>query len=69
MNFFSILSENKERSSDSDKYALLSLRQSQHNITDGSEFLDDAIRTYEQPLMLLTQTEESIAAGSPRDLL
>ena len=33
---------------------------------EGSEFLDDAIRTHDQPLIY---TEESVAAGSPRYLL
>jgi hypothetical protein len=39
---------------------------SPHNTNEGSEFLDDAIRTHDQPLMY---TEESIAAGSPQYLL
>jgi hypothetical protein len=39
-----------------------------HNIYEGSEFLDDAIRTIEQPLMYM-HTEEAIAVGSPDDLL
>jgi len=38
----------------------------QHNITEGGEFLDDAIRMKDQPLMY---TEESVAAGSPEGLL
>lgn len=37
----------------------------QHNITEGSEFLDDALRMKDQPLMY---TEESVAAGSPEEL-
>lgn len=37
-----------------------------HNTNEGSEFLDDAIRIKDQPLMY---TEEAIAAGSPEDLL
>ena len=36
-----------------------------HNITDGGEFFDDALRMIDQPLMY---TEESIAAGSPEEL-
>lgn len=34
--------------------------------TEGSEFLDDALRMKEQPLML---TEISVGVGSPDDLL
>ena len=41
-------------------------REPSHNANEGSEFLDDAIRTHDQPLIY---TEESVAAGSPRYLL
>ncbi|NML21302.1 hypothetical protein HHL16_10485 [Pseudoflavitalea sp. G-6-1-2] len=37
-----------------------------HNTSEGSEFLDDAIRMHEQPLMY---TEVSVSAGGPVDLL
>lgn len=37
----------------------------EHSITDGGEFLDDAIRMKEQPLIY---SEQSIAAASPKDL-
>ena len=37
-----------------------------HNTNEGSEFLDDAIRTEDLPIVY---TEESIAAGSPKQLL
>ncbi|OQP59548.1 hypothetical protein A3860_37175 [Niastella vici] len=37
-----------------------------HNTNEGSEFLDDAIRTEDLPLVY---TEESVAAGSPQQLL
>jgi hypothetical protein len=37
-----------------------------HNIYEGSEFLDDAIRTKEQPVM---HTEEAVAVGSLEYLL
>ena len=40
--------------------------ESPHNTSEGSEFLDDAIRTEDLPLVY---TEESIAAGSPQQLL
>jgi hypothetical protein len=39
-----------------------------HNTYEGSEFLDDAIRTKEQPLMYM-HTEEAIAVGAPEYLL
>lgn len=38
----------------------------ERNTNEGSEFLDDAIREEDVPL---TYTEESVAAGSPRNLL
>lgn len=38
-----------------------------HNITDGAEFLDDAIRIKDQPYQDL-HTEISIAPGSASDL-
>jgi hypothetical protein len=37
-----------------------------HNMNEGSEFLNDAIRTEDLPVIY---TEESIAAGSPKNLL
>lgn len=40
----------------------------EQNVTEGGEFLDDAIRSTEQPLAAL-RTEESIAPGSPANLL
>jgi hypothetical protein len=40
--------------------------QKEHNITEGSEFLDDAIRVKDQPLMY---TEECVAPGGPEGLL
>jgi hypothetical protein len=39
-----------------------------HNITDGSEFLDDAIRMNEEQPFMYLYTEQSISAGSPKDL-
>ena len=36
-----------------------------HNVTDGGEFLDDALRMKDQPLMY---SEESVAAGNPEGL-
>ena len=48
------------------EHQLVALYEPTHNITEGSEFLDDAIRTRNQPLM---NNEEGPAAGSPEDLL
>ena len=49
------------------EHTLVPLHESQlqDNITEGGEFLDDAIRMKDQPL---TYTEISIAPGSPEDL-
>lgn len=42
------------------------ITESPHNTSEGSEFLDDAIRTEDLPVVY---TEESVAAGSPKQLL
>lgn len=44
------------------KHILLQFYEPQHNINEGSEFLDDAIRMKDQPLMYM---EESVAPASP----
>ena len=44
---------------------LVPLQNQELNTNEGSEFLDDAIRMKDQPLMY---TEESITAGSPKEL-
>ena len=44
---------------------LLETDDTNRNITEGSEYLDDAIRMKEQPL---TYTEEKISVGSPEDM-
>jgi hypothetical protein len=56
----------KDLNNRSDEHRLVPVFELRHNITEGSEFLDDAIRTKDQPLMY---TEESVAAGSPANLL
>jgi hypothetical protein len=56
----------KNREDEPGKYTLVPIREPQHNANEGGEFLDDAIRMKEQPLMY---TEESIAAGSPENFL
>jgi hypothetical protein len=65
MSFFFLHLLTKKRKDEADKYTPVSVQESDHNITDGNEFLDDAIRMKEQPLMY---TEESMAAGSPEGL-
>jgi hypothetical protein len=44
------------------KHIQLPFYEPQHNTNEGSEFLDDAIRMKDQPLMY---TEESVAPASP----
>lgn len=48
------------------EHTLVPLHESQlqHNITEGAEFFDDAIRMKDQPL---TYTEADIAPGGPED--
>lgn len=64
--FFSNLFEKKQKHQQ-DEHAVVVLDESVHNITEGSEFLDDAIRMKEQPFIYL-YTEESIAPGRPKNL-
>jgi hypothetical protein len=47
-------------------HALVPLHEPAHNTNEGSEFLDDAIRMEDLPIIY---TEESIATGSPYNLL
>jgi hypothetical protein len=49
----------------SDEQQLVPLHEAPHNTNEGGEFLDDALRMDEQPIIY---TEESIAAGSPQNL-
>lgn len=64
---FSNLFEKKQNHKQ-DKHEVVVLDESVHNITEGSEFLDDSIHMKEQPLMYL-YTEESVAPGCPEGLL
>lgn len=64
--FFSDLFERKQ-TNHPDEHTVVAVHESLHNITEGSEFLDDAIRMKEQSFMY-SDTEESIAPGSPKDL-
>lgn len=65
MSFFLLHLLAKKRKDESDKHTPVSVQEFEHNIADGNEFLDDAIRMKEQPLMY---TEESMAAGSPEGI-
>lgn len=66
MNLLFSQPRNKLRKEEPAAHPLVVISEQPHNITDGSEFLDDAIRTHEQPLM---HTEENIGVGCPEDLL
>ena len=48
------------------KHTPVLLQEPMDYTSEGSEFLDDAIRMKDQPLM---NTEESVTAGGPEDLL
>jgi len=48
------------------EHPLIAILQPPHNTSEGSEFLDDAIRMED---LSLTRFEESVAAGSPDNLL
>ena len=45
---------------------LVAVPEHEHNTSEGSEFLDDALRMKEQPFMYV---EKTIAVGSPENLL
>ncbi len=66
MNLFFLDPQLKNGEDEPGKHTLVSFLEHQHNTNEGSEFLDDAIRTEDQPLIY---TEESVAAGSPEHLL
>lgn len=50
----------------SDEHQLVPLHEPPHNTSEGGEFLDDALRMDDEPVIY---TEESVAAGSPENLL
>jgi hypothetical protein len=64
--FFSYLFERKQ-TNHHDDHAAVAVDESLHNITEGSEFLDDAIRMKEQPFMY-AYAEENLPPGSLKDL-
>jgi len=49
-----------------DEHPLVAIHEALHNTSEGSEFLDDALRMED---LTWTPTEESVAAGSPAYLL
>lgn len=66
MNLFFINPRQKFLKDEPDRHTLVILPEPPHNTTEGSEFLDDAIRTHDQPPVY---TEESVGVGCPEDLL
>jgi hypothetical protein len=66
MNSFVSHIPKKDHKQNPAEHALVLVPEPPHNISEGSEFLDDAIRTKDQPLMY---SEQSIAVGCPEDLL
>lgn len=64
MNFFLFHFEKKDKDQQFE-LKLLSVHETHHDITEGSEFLDDSIRTTDQPLMY---TEKSVAPESLQGL-
>ena len=67
MHFFFLPIAAKKAKERSEEDLLVPLHQPPHSLTEGSEFLDDAIRA-EEPPSFTTPTEESVAPGSPTNL-
>ena len=65
MNLFFLHPDTKNLKDTSEEHPMVH-HEPAHYANEGSEFLDDAIRMYDQPLMY---TEESVAAGCPENLL
>jgi hypothetical protein len=63
MNLFFLHHPAKHQRDEPREHTLVVAVQEEHNSSEGGEFLDDAIRTKEQPFMY---TEECVAAGSPK---
>jgi hypothetical protein len=66
MNFFFLHPDGKNLKDQSVKHLLVSIHIQSHNTSEGSEFLDDALRMKD---LIKVRTEERIAAGGPEDLL
>lgn len=56
----------RKPSPQADPHPLIQLHEPEHNTAEGGEFLFDALRMEDLPIIY---TEESVAAGSPRNLL
>ena len=56
----------KNHQDELDKHTLVTIRE-EYNTSEGGEFLNDAIRMEDQPLIM--HTEESIGVGSPEGFL
>jgi hypothetical protein len=65
MNLFFLHQPVKKRKEESAKRTLVSMKGTEHNITDGGEFLDDAIRMKD---LSLAYTDNRIAEIDPEDL-
>jgi len=61
MNLFFLDHSEKKHTNQQDEHAVVVVDESLHYITEGGEFLDDAIRMKEQPFMC-TYVEESVAS-------
>ena len=66
MNLFFLHPADKNRKAQPDKHTHVQPHGPIHDTSEGSEFLDDAIRMEDLPVIY---TEESMAAGSPLNLL
>ena len=66
MNILFLHPDIKNLEDQSVKHLLVPIHEPPHNTSEGSEFLDDALRMEDLPRI---RTEESIAAGSPEYLL
>lgn len=64
MNLFFLYPHGKNLKDQSDKYAI-AINEPLHNMNEGGEFLDDAIRMKDMPLIY---SEKRVAAGNPINL-
>jgi hypothetical protein len=55
MNLFFLLLPAKKQKHDSEEHIVTTIHEPLHDTCDGSEFLDDAIRMKEQPLMYIEE--------------
>ena len=66
MNLFFIHHSTKNAGGETGEHIPVLQQNQAHNTNEGSEFLDDAIRMREQPLLYM---EESVATGWPENSL